>query len=71
MLFTAPNTLNPCLGVSAYGINSLVAAEIRSWFITTYGCQIGFLELLDPKTSMSDLAHLVLGDWVEPNTKGK
>ncbi|KAF2445451.1 polyketide synthase [Karstenula rhodostoma CBS 690.94] len=67
MLFVAPDTLDPGQGVSAYGIDSLVAAELRSWFIASYNSQISFLKLLDPSTSMSDLTSSILDEWVEPN----
>jgi acyl carrier protein len=60
MLFASSDSIEPSLSVSAYGIDSLVAAELRSWFIATYSCAIPFLELLDTKTSMHDLADLVL-----------
>lgn len=67
MLFIASDTLDPYLGVAAYGIDSLVAAELRSWFIATYNSQISFLKLLDPSTSISDLASFILDEWAEPN----
>ncbi|OAG11453.1 polyketide synthase [Paraphaeosphaeria sporulosa] len=65
MLFIAPDTLDPHLGVSAYGIDSLVAAELRGWFIATYNSQISFLKLLDPSTRISDLASFVLDEWAD------
>lgn len=67
ILFTAADTLDPSLGVSTYGIDSLVAAELKSWLITTYKSSIPFLKLLDPRTSILDLADIVLRDWKERN----
>jgi NAD(P)-dependent dehydrogenase (short-subunit alcohol dehydrogenase family) len=68
MLFIAPDSLDPNLSVSAYGIDSLVAAELRSWFIAAYDSRISFLTLLDTRLTIFNLASYVVNEWVETNS---
>lgn len=65
MLFISASGIEPSKGVAAYGMDSLIAAELRNWFSGTYKCTISFLKLLDSATSIGDLAAIVVGERVE------
>lgn len=60
ILFMPTERINPSHSVVAHGVDSLIAAELRNWFVTTYKFQISFLKLLDTSTSIQDLARLVV-----------
>jgi hypothetical protein len=42
--------------VAAYGVDSLIAVELRSWFVTSFQSTVPLLRLLDESVSMNDLA---------------
>ncbi|KAI1462952.1 polyketide synthase [Daldinia caldariorum] len=46
--------------VADYGVDSLIAAELRNWFNTAFGADISMLDLLDTRTSMKDLAGMIV-----------
>lgn len=60
MLFMSADGIDPCKGVAAYGMDSLIAAELRNWFLGTYKCTISFLKLLERSTSIKELADIVV-----------
>lgn len=65
MLFISPDGIDATKGVAAYGMDSLIAAELRNWFLRTYECIISFLKLLDAATSIKELANIVIASRVE------
>jgi hypothetical protein len=65
MLFISVDGINATKGVAAYGMDSLIAAELRNWFLRTYKCIISFLKLLDTATSINELASIVLASRVK------
>lgn len=46
--------------VTDYGVDSLIAAELRNWVNVTFGTNILMLDLLDPQTSIKSLAGIVV-----------
>ena len=62
LLFTPADQIDPRRGVSEYGMDSMIAAELRNWFIKTFQTDVTFLELLNPQTKILDLVEKV---WVE------
>jgi hypothetical protein len=60
MLFISIDSVDAAKGVAAYGMDSLIAAELRNWFLRTYKCIISFLKLLDTATSIEELANIVV-----------
>jgi hypothetical protein len=60
MLFISSEGMDATKGVAAYGMDSLIAAELRNWFVSTYKCTISFLKLLDTATSIQELAEIVV-----------
>ncbi|KAF1843183.1 polyketide synthase [Cucurbitaria berberidis CBS 394.84] len=70
MLFISAEGIDATKGVAAYGMDSLIAAELRNWFVSTYKCTISFLKLLDTATSITELADIVIASRVEVVGKG-
>ena len=70
LLFTSSDEIDPSRGVSEYGMDSMIAAELRNWFFKSFQTDVTFLELLNPQTKILDLVEKV---WVEQrgNEAGK
>jgi acyl carrier protein len=60
MLFMSIEGIEKGKSVSDYGVDSLIAAELRNWLVSTYKCEISFLKLLDGETTIAGLAELVV-----------
>ncbi|KAI0853704.1 putative polyketide synthase [Daldinia vernicosa] len=55
LLNVAPDELDIGKPMSQYGLDSLVAAELRSWLIKTFGVDVTLLDLLSKGKSIADL----------------
>lgn len=47
--------------LSGFGVDSMIAAEFRTWFWTTFNVDVPFLDLLSPEKTLSSLAESILG----------
>ncbi|KAI1311169.1 putative polyketide synthase [Xylaria venustula] len=47
--------------VSRYGVDSLVAGELRNWLIKTFGLEVSMLQLLNKSTKIEDLVKGAAG----------
>ncbi|KAI0394195.1 hypothetical protein F5Y17DRAFT_476000 [Xylariaceae sp. FL0594] len=56
MLFIDPLGVNAGKTVAEHGVDSLIAAELRNWFLKGLGVNISMLELLDARTSIEQLS---------------
>lgn len=56
MLFIDISAVNVIKTIAEHGIDSLIAAELRSWLLAAFGCSISTLELLDSHTTIQELA---------------
>ncbi|KAL8656993.1 MAG: hypothetical protein Q9226_002364 [Calogaya cf. arnoldii] len=63
LLFTPSEEMDPSKAVSEYGMDSMIAAELRNWFVKSFGTDVTFLELLNPSTKILDLVEKVGGVW--------
>ncbi|KAL8704809.1 MAG: hypothetical protein Q9201_002041 [Fulgogasparrea decipioides] len=63
LLFTPSEEMDPQKAVSEYGMDSMIAAELRNWFVKSFGTDVTFLELLNPATKIVDLVAKVAGVW--------
>ena len=63
LLFTPSEEMDPQKAVSEYGMDSMIAAELRNWFVKSLGTDVTFLELLNPATKILDLVSKVGGVW--------
>ncbi|KAJ8123127.1 hypothetical protein ONZ43_g846 [Nemania bipapillata] len=52
MLFVDVESIDPAKSVAELGVDSLIAAELRRWFVQTLGARISMLDLLDPGVSI-------------------
>ena len=56
MLFVDAESLDPRRSVADLGVDSLIAVELRNWFLQALGTNISMLDLLDPSMSISTRA---------------
>lgn len=60
MLFVDAAGIDGHRTVADYGVDSLIAAELRNWFNTAFGADISMLDLLDTRNTMRTLATTVV-----------
>lgn len=59
LLFLSAKETNPEDGMGHYGMDSMIAAELRNRLWKTFALEISFLELLSPQTIINDLVEKV------------
>lgn len=69
LLFMPSEELDASKAVSEYGMDSMIAAELRNWFVKNFGTDVTFLELLNPATKIVDLVDKVKKEWEEKMKK--
>ncbi|KAI0115438.1 hypothetical protein GGR51DRAFT_546261 [Nemania sp. FL0031] len=52
MLFVDVESIDPAKSVAELGVDSLIATELRNWFMQALGARISMLDLLDPSVSI-------------------
>lgn len=57
--------------VADYGVDSLIAAELRNWFNVAFKTNISRLDLLDPQTTIKSLAGIVVDKALESKLDSK
>lgn len=62
MLFIDREAVDPARSVADYGVDSLIAAELRTWFVEALRTDISMLKLLDQSTSIRALAGKIVDD---------
>ncbi|KAF1955974.1 polyketide synthase [Byssothecium circinans] len=60
MLFVDASGVDASRTVADYGVDSLIAAELRNWFNVAFGVDVSMLEMLDTATSMKMLANKIV-----------
>lgn len=60
MLFVDAASIDPAKSVADLGVDSLIAAELRNWFLRGLGSNISMLDLLDPSVSISRRAGSIV-----------
>ncbi|KAK7734288.1 Type I Iterative PKS [Cytospora paraplurivora] len=68
ILFIDASGVDPARPVAAYGVDSLIAAELRNWFHVALGSDIRTLDLLDAHMSIAALAVDIVNKAIEKNT---
>ena len=61
LLFRPSDEMDPTRAVSEYGVDSMIAAELRNWFVKSLQTDVTFLELLNPQTKIQDLVEKKFG----------
>ncbi|KAK6356052.1 hypothetical protein TWF718_000426 [Orbilia javanica] len=59
LVLVAADKVNIIKPLDEYGLDSMVAAEFRSWFYQAFKVDISFLELLDKNTTIQKLGKIV------------
>ncbi|KAJ4382535.1 hypothetical protein N0V85_008540 [Neurospora sp. IMI 360204] len=59
MLFVDVESIDPAKSVAELGVDSLIAAELRNWFMQALGTNISMLDLLDPSVSITTRASTI------------
>ncbi|KAI1124384.1 putative polyketide synthase [Nemania abortiva] len=62
LLGIAPDDIDPQKAMAHYGLDSLVAAELRNWLIKTFGVEVTALQLLSQTTKAANLAEMAVGE---------
>lgn len=57
MLFVDVESIDPAKSLADLGVDSLIAAELRNWFLQALGVNISMLDLLEPTLSISGRAN--------------
>lgn len=70
MLFVEVESVDPDKSVAELGVDSLIAAELRSWFLKALGAGISMLDLLDPGVSIRGRAGGVVDAAMALGEKG-
>jgi acyl carrier protein len=60
MVFVDVMQVSTARSVAHYGVDSLIAAELRHWFRAAFDSDVSMLELLDAGRSMEDLAKALV-----------
>ncbi|KAL7625750.1 hypothetical protein AAE478_004973 [Parahypoxylon ruwenzoriense] len=59
LLSVAADDIDVNKPMSRYGLDSLVAADLRNWLMKTFGTEVTLIQLLSKATKVEDLARLV------------
>ncbi|KAL8765511.1 MAG: hypothetical protein Q9209_007445 [Squamulea sp. 1 TL-2023] len=67
MLFVDAESIDPAKSVAELGVDSLIAAELRNWFLQALGTNITMLDLLDPNVGISMQAASIVDKALTAN----
>ncbi|KAG9231668.1 polyketide synthase [Amylocarpus encephaloides] len=59
LILTPPDRINGDKPLSRFGVDSMIAAEFRTWFWRTFKVDIPFHDLLSPQKTLNSLAEFV------------
>ena len=60
LLFVPIDRIDPAHAVSEYGMDSMIAAELRNWLVKTFNTDVSFLELLSPEMKVETLVEMAV-----------
>ncbi|KAJ5114168.1 polyketide synthase [Penicillium angulare] len=52
--------ISPQAPIARYGIDSLIAAEMRTWLMKTFGVELTLLQLLSTTMKVDDIVEAIL-----------
>ncbi len=61
LLYVPLDEVGPDVAISAYGIDSMIAAELRNWLFAQWGRDVSLLQLLSAGMTVGRLAEVVEG----------
>ena len=59
LLYVAESDIDMIIPIRTYGIDSMVAAELRNWLFATYATDVSLFDMLDANTSVRRLKQMV------------
>lgn len=62
LVLIPPERVDAHRPLDAYGMDSMVGAEFRSWFYKSFGVDVPFLELLGKATTLDGLSRRIVGE---------
>ncbi|KAF2748444.1 ketoacyl-synt-domain-containing protein [Sporormia fimetaria CBS 119925] len=65
LLSMEAEAIDPSRSVAHYGVDSLIAVELRSWILGTFDSKMPLLKLLDERLSIAVLADGIVADRAE------
>ena len=60
LLYTSADNVSVALPINDYGIDSMIAAELRNWLFISFGTDIPLLDMLSPTVTIEELGRQVL-----------
>ena len=69
LLLLREDQLGPQTYLSTFGLDSMLAAELRSYLYHTFEADLSFLMLLDKKANVTSLAKVIVETMLQSNTK--
>ena len=63
LLFLVADEIDPKKSVSSYGMDSMIATELRNWIVKSFGVDMSFLEILNSDTRVEAIAEKILGGF--------
>ena len=61
LLYTSEGEIDVTAPIKNYGIDSMIAAELRNWLFTAFNLEVSLLTLLGPTTSIEGIVGLLDG----------
>ena len=62
LVLLPPDKVDKSKSLSSYGMDSMIAAEFRSWFYQAFQVDVPFLDLMGASSSMQSLAETVFAE---------
>ncbi|KAJ9366241.1 hypothetical protein DTO282E5_9065 [Paecilomyces variotii] len=59
LLLLTQDKIDTAKSITSYGMDSMIAAEFRSWFYSVFKVDIPFLEVLSPSSTLQSLSDMV------------
>ena len=63
MLFLDKDAIDDSKTLATYGMDSMIAAELRSWLVKTWDINMSLWDILDPSATIASLSIKIGGDW--------
>ncbi len=63
LLFVPVDQIDPAHAVFDYGMDSMIAAELRNWLVKTFQTDVSSLELLSPQMKIETLVEMAVARW--------
>lgn len=59
LILTPVDQIDDGKALSRFGVDSMIASELRTWFWTAFKVDVPFLDIMDPEKTLSSLAEFV------------